>query len=158
MEVCNINDQHNRELSRELYNHLPRQRRLLGHDKGEIKEAIRLKANNKLIQKKIEISTGRPVTFKDIQNLKAETRKEHNSNELDDLVTFLKRKGTSTADITVDKDKEFRCLFYQDEKMKTTYGQFPKLLMVDATYKLLDLKMPVFALLVVDGHGLSEIV
>ena len=35
---------------------------------------------------------------------------------------------------------------------------FPEILLVDATYKLLDLRIPVYLLLAVDGKGLSEIV
>ena len=148
-----MHDEHDHQTSRELFNHLPRQRRLVGQDKEEIKEAIRLKANNKLIQQKIELSTGRPITMKDIQNLQAQTRKEHNSNELDAVVIFLKKDSNSIVEVTVDKSNEFECLFFQDEKMKTVFAMFPELLMVDATYKLLDFKMPVYVLLAVDGHG-----
>ena len=153
LEVSKVHDEHDHQTSRELFNHLPRQRRLVGQDKEEIKEAIRLKANNKLIQQKIELSTGRPITMKDIQNLQAQTRKEHNSNELDAVVIFLKKDSNSIVEVTVDKSNEFECLFFQDEKMKTVFAMFPELLMVDATYKLLDFKMPVYVLLAVDGHG-----
>ena len=154
LEVVKVHDEHNHQISRELYNHFPRQRRLDGQNKEEVKEAIRLKANKKLIQQKIEQATGRPITMKDIQNLQTQTRKEHNSNELDAVVNFLQKDPNSTIEVTVDKDNEFKCLFYQDEKMKTIFAMFPELLMVDETYKLLDLKMPVYVLLAVDGHGL----
>jgi zinc finger SWIM domain-containing protein 3 len=96
--------------------------------------------------------------MKDIQNLQAQTRKEHDSNELDAVVTFLKKDSNSTVEVTVDKSNKFKCLFFQHEKMKTVFAMFPELLMVDATYKLLDLKMPVYVLLAVNGHGSSEIV
>ena len=42
--------------------------------------------------------------------------------------------------------------------MRNIYKMFPELVMVDDTYKLLDLKLPVYFLLAVDGDGLSEIV
>ena len=158
LEVVKAHDEHNHQISRELYNHFRRQRRLDGQNKEEVKEPIRLKANKKLIQQKIEQATGRPITMKDIQNLPTQTRKEHNSNELDVVVNFLQKDPNSTIEVTVDKNNEFKCLFYQDEKMKTIFAMFPELLMVDATYKLLDLKMPVYVLLALDGHGLSEIV
>jgi hypothetical protein len=77
-----VHEEHNHQISRELYNHFPRQRCLDTQDKEEVKDAIRLKANTKLIQQKIEKATGRPITLKDIQNLQTQTRKEHNSNEL----------------------------------------------------------------------------
>lgn len=42
--------------------------------------------------------------------------------------------------------------------MKKKFEDFPEMIMVDATYKLNDLRMPVFLQLVVDGNGESEIV
>ena len=63
----------------------------------------------------------------------------------------------STVEI-VNQDKDFVGLFFQDQKMQDTYHQFPELLMIDATYKLTELRMPLFVFLVVDGNGNSEIV
>ena len=42
--------------------------------------------------------------------------------------------------------------------MKDAYENFPELLLVDATYKLLDLRMPLYVLMVVDGNGFSDTV
>lgn len=42
--------------------------------------------------------------------------------------------------------------------MKKKFDQFPELVLVDATYKLNDMRMPVFLQLVIDGNGESEIV
>ena len=42
--------------------------------------------------------------------------------------------------------------------MKNLYNVFPEILLVHATYKLLDLYIPVYLLLVVDGNVLSETV
>ena len=42
--------------------------------------------------------------------------------------------------------------------MRNMYMKFPEVMLVDVTYKLLDLRMPVYLLLVVDGNGLSEII
>ena len=37
------------------------------------------------------------------------------------------------------------------------YEKFPEMFLVDATYKLIDLRIPVYLLLVIDGDGLNEI-
>ena len=37
------------------------------------------------------------------------------------------------------------------------YEKFPEMLLVDATYKLIDLRIPVYLLLMIDGDELSEI-
>lgn len=42
--------------------------------------------------------------------------------------------------------------------MTDIYAHFPEILLVDATYKLLDLRMPVYLLMCIDGDRLSEIV
>ena len=38
------------------------------------------------------------------------------------------------------------------------YAAYPEVLLVDATYKLNELRMPVYLLLVIDSNGQSEIV
>ena len=38
------------------------------------------------------------------------------------------------------------------------YMKFPEVMLVDATYKLLDFRIPVYLLLVIDGNGLREII
>ena len=54
--------------------------------------------------------------------------------------------------------KEFTGLFFQDNIMKVTYAACPELIMVDATYTLNELRIPLYLILIVDGNGKSEIV
>ena len=49
-------------------------------------------------------------------------------------------------------------LFYQDHAMQQSFAEFLELLLIDATYKLNDLRMPLYVLMVVDSNGESEIV
>ena len=42
--------------------------------------------------------------------------------------------------------------------MKSNFDSYPDVLMVDATYKLNELRMPLYLMLVVDSNGQSEIV
>ena len=58
----------------------------------------------------------------------------------------------------MNDEKEFTGLFFQDKIMKVTYAACPELIMVDATYKLNKLRMPLYLILIVDGNGKSEIV
>ena len=67
LEVLRINLVHNHEISKDLYESLPRQILLPDHVLEDVKSAIKLKANNKLLQQKIEQDTGKKVTLKDIQ-------------------------------------------------------------------------------------------
>ena len=51
-----------------------------------------------------------------------------------------------------------QAIYFQTEEMRKTFAAFPELLFIDATYKLNDLRMPVYIMLVEDGNGESEIV
>ena len=42
--------------------------------------------------------------------------------------------------------------------MKYNFECYPEVLMVDATYKLNELRMPLYLMIVIDGNGQSEIV
>ena len=42
--------------------------------------------------------------------------------------------------------------------MQEMFSYFPELLLMDATYKLNDLRMPLYIMMIVDGNGKSEIV
>ena len=42
--------------------------------------------------------------------------------------------------------------------MKFNFQSYPEVLVVDSTYKLNDLRMPLYIMLIVDGNGQSEVV
>ena len=60
-------------------------------------------------------------------------------------------------DVFISDDSMFTGLFYQDKLMKFNFQSYPEVLMVDSTYKLNDLRMPLYIMLIVDGNGQSEV-
>lgn len=58
--------------------------------------------------------------------------------------------------IKTDKDNNCKGIFYQDRYMQNLFAKFPEMILVDATYKLLDLRMPMYLLMCIGGDGLSE--
>ena len=64
----------------------------------------------------------------------------------------------STVEVYTNDDKEFTGLFFQNNTMKVTFAVYPDLIIVDATYKLNELPIPLYLILIVDGNGQSEIV
>ena len=58
----------------------------------------------------------------------------------------------------IDDKKVFTGLYFQDAIMKYNFDCFPEVLLFDATYKLNELRMPLYLMLVIDGNGQSEIV
>ena len=63
----------------------------------------------------------------------------------------------TTVEILCDEDKNLVGIIFQDGIMKSTFAAFPEVLLIDATYKLTDLRIPVYLMMVVDGNGQSEI-
>ena len=134
LEVSNVTLNHNHSPSKELYDHLPCQRRLAGDLRQHGKDVLSLKANSKMFQQEIESSTGHVITLKDIANLKYEDKKKNNSNDIEEVVNYLKTQDGADVDVIVDQEGDFKCLLYQDRYMQNVYSHFPELIMVDATY------------------------
>ena len=67
---------------------------------------------------------------------------------------MLKQYGFSTT-VVRDDVAGVACVFFQDEEMRRTYREFPDLLLLDATYKMVDNRAPVFTILGVDSMGLG---
>ena len=51
-----------------------------------------------------------------------------------------------------------KAIYFQTSEMRCAFASYPELLLIDATYKLNDLNMPLYVLMCVDGNGESEIV
>ena len=64
----------------------------------------------------------------------------------------------STVNLFIVEQRIFTGLFFQDAGMKYNFECYPEVLMVDATYKLNQLRMPLYLMMVIDGNGQSEIV
>ena len=47
---------------------------------------------------------------------------------------------------------------FQDRIMKSVFGLYPEVILVDATYKLNNLRMPLYLMMCIDGNGQGEIV
>ena len=56
-----------------------------------------------------------------------------------------------------DEENNFQGLFFQDKHMLNDYKSYPEVLFVDATYKLTELRFPVYLFLVEDSNGSSEV-
>jgi len=67
----------------------------------------------------------------------------------------LNRQEGSITKVIVDEENNFKGLVYQKEYMLTINSKFPEI-MVDATYKLLELRMPLYLVLANDRDGSSE--
>ena len=60
------------------------------------------------------------------------------------------------VEILVTEDT-FSGTYFQDKEMNEIFVSYPEVLCIDATYKLLELRFPVYLMLIEDGNGQSEI-
>ena len=97
------------------------------------------------------------MTLNNLSNLRQKTNQSISKNGISDIVAYLNQKEGSTVDVMIASENNFKAIFYQDQYMSKIYERNPEILLVDATYKLLELKLPVSLLFVIDGDGLSEI-
>ena len=56
------------------------------------------------------------------------------------------------------KRKISKVFFFQDAEMREAFKAYPEIIFIDATYKLLELGLPVYLMLCEDSNGQSEIV
>ena len=161
LEIKSMDEVHNHETNRELFRHLPHQRKLPESDKENIRQMLEMKANKKIIQSTIMESTGKVVLMKDIHNMKVSNVKDNDLTTLQRAVNELpKTNGAYVKLHTENKsdNQELTGLFFQDERMRKVFSEYPEFLCVDATYKVNDLRMPLYLLIVENGNGQSEIV
>ncbi|KAH9372828.1 hypothetical protein HPB48_021549 [Haemaphysalis longicornis] len=119
---------------------------------------LRLRPDKKLLRERLESCTSKVVTLRDLSNLAAKSKKDNPRNNLQAAVKMLQDNYKATVRLLSDENNELRALFLQDEAMKKSFGDYPEIIFIDATYKLLETRMSCFLVIVEDGNGESEIV
>lgn len=61
-------------------------------------------------------------------------------------------------EVSKDDNNVLSNVYFQTQGWKAIYARYPELILIDATYKLNNLRMPLYVMLVVDGNGKSEVV
>lgn len=64
----------------------------------------------------------------------------------------------ATVEVLSGEDKMFKGLFFQDAMMKDAIRAYPEIIFLDATYKLLELALPIYLFICRDSNGQSEVV
>ena len=92
-----------------------------------------------------------------INNVKARA-KPANGNSLHSLLHEMRQEEGAVTELVLGQSNELVAIAYQDVKMSRLQSRFPELLLLDATYKLNDIRMPLYVLMVLDGNGESVVV
>ena len=160
LEVRSLNELHNHELNKSVFRTLPQQRRLDSNDKENIANMLSVKSNNKMIQQKVMNQTGKFVLLKDIHNLCTKLKSSNNKDltTLQSAVSHLSKCNGAYVKLVTKGNSELRGLYFQDARMRNIFQTYPQFLCIDATYKVNDLRMPLYVLLIENGNGQNEIV
>ncbi|XP_065684306.1 uncharacterized protein LOC124807723 [Hydra vulgaris] len=140
-----------------LYKHLPNSRKLPDYAIEKAKELMHLKPNKKLLQKELIKSTGKIITLRDLSNIAASSKKVESRNDITTFVTTLKEKYNANVEVLLGSDNNLKGIFFQDHFMHCAYNSYPEFLCFDATYKLLQIRLPVYIILCEDSCGESKV-
>lgn len=160
LEITNMNNVHNHATTPELFTHLPKQRNaVIEQNAAYVNSSLDSRGNYRIIQSRLNADNSNGiVTLRDLYNVKV---KNDESKKYDnDLVTSIEEMmkiRDATVKVIVNDTNELEMVFFQDNRMKKYFEMYPDLIMFDGTYKLNDRRMPLVVLLVVDGHGESQI-
>ncbi|KAH9384541.1 hypothetical protein HPB48_026549 [Haemaphysalis longicornis] len=157
LEVIEVNETHNHEISKPLYSHLPQTRALRDPAaKEEATELLALHANKKLVKKRLEEKTGKLVLLKDLSNAAASLRPQARNDLMKTAALLHNEHGT---DYHILSDGEnFQGILLSNQSMRSNMDAFPEFLAIDATYKLLEIRTPVYVMHVEDSNGDTETV
>ncbi len=99
------------------------------------------------------------VTLKDIQNLKAKIKEDAKKGRrdeqilLDSLQDALTKDAKAKGGIAVNEDDELAVLYFQSGHMSDMFEKFSEILLIDGTYNVNSLGMPLYCFMVEDGFG-----
>ncbi|KAK7114682.1 hypothetical protein V1264_000704 [Littorina saxatilis] len=160
--VTKFDNIHNHNVLECLYNVMPAQRRLNKEDKEKAKEMLKVNADRKLLRHHLPTNSGKVLTMKDVHNIgtsvKSKSKSSCSKTQLNDIASYLNSQPGVTAEYVADENDVLSGIFIQDASMQHTFSQFPELILVDATHKTNELRMPFYLLTIVDGNGETEIV
>ncbi|KAL7306245.1 hypothetical protein TKK_0001681 [Trichogramma kaykai] len=120
-----------------------------------VKDSLRTGGSNMKILLDLH-KAGINAGLKNITNIKY-AAKQAQPSSFDDVIKLLDAKN-AIYDFSVDENNSLEGLFVSTPSMKHTYEIFPEILMIDATYGLLDQDYPLVIAAIVDGNGITEVI
>lgn len=159
-EIADVCNEHNHPRSDVLFKVLPKQRQFNESAQEFLKESTAVKGKVPLVREALMQKTKQFFTLKDLHNQTAKMKSKEKGlglSELELLYSELKNLSGATVEIFTDDKNQLEGIYFQDNCMKQNFNLYPELILVDATYRLNDRRMPLFVVLNVDGNGESQI-
>uniref|UniRef100_A0A8D8ZC59 Zinc finger SWIM domain-containing protein 3 n=1 Tax=Cacopsylla melanoneura TaxID=428564 RepID=A0A8D8ZC59_9HEMI len=161
LTLTSMINEHNHDISSTIYSALPKQRKLSPQEKDDVKKMMDLRCNKKLVKNYVKSTTGKTILLKNLDNLRNEKQPNQTSGsvltETVDYLTGLENEGATVKVMVEETDNKLLGIYFQTKQMKNSFSAFPKLLLVDGTYCLNNLQMPLYIFLVINGNGKGEV-
>ncbi|XP_043277800.1 uncharacterized protein [Venturia canescens] len=152
--VTKINNTHSHICSKELFNFLPQIRGLSAIEKTKARELLDLQANKKLVRQKCVDDFGKQILLKDLSNI---MKRQGSHNNLKTTVEKLEKKFGAECHI-YEEDTEMKGLFFVTKQMRDAMDAYPEFVGIDGTFKLLNIRAPIYLMVVEDSEGSTEII
>ncbi|XP_043269802.1 uncharacterized protein [Venturia canescens] len=147
-------DKHNHICSKKLYDFLPRVRAMTANEKSQVKNLLALGANKKLIAQKAFSKSKKQILLKDLSNVMS---RKSGQNNLKNTIEKLEKEFGAECHV-LEENREMKGLFFATTEMKQSMLAYPEFVGIDGTFKLLDIRAPVYLMVVEDSEGNTEIV
>jgi len=151
--------QHSHRVGKEILKHYPSQCKLTEAEQADVKTAISLKANTKHLKDHIQKKYGKFLTLRDVYNIRVKGKEmekngQHDAqNVIDILSSALGEDQYANGGVTVNEENQLEVLYYQSGHMLNLFQKFPEILLIDGTYNVNKVGMPLYCFMVEDGFG-----
>ena len=159
---CNL--EHIHRIGPDVLVHYPSNRKLTEEQNAAINEVLSLQPKAKYVKEMIENKFGKFVTLKDVHNLKTRMKSKSRDGRrdeqllLEELENILSKDTLSCGGVVINEEDTLEVLFYQSGHMKQLFQKFPEILLVDATYNVNGVGMPLYCVMIEDGFGHGRVV
>lgn len=156
-----INEHSNHNCDLKTFQNYPESKKLSNEEENIARIMLKVGANKQKLQSHLIENRGpnsSAISLKGLHNLQSKTRKtETGKSEIEMLLEEMKKITDAKIKMAVNDQNELISIYFQDKRMEQIFNLYPEIMLVDATYKLNNRRMPLFLILVMDGNGQSEI-
>ena len=137
----------------------PSHRRFTTTELKEIEGVLSLGPNKKLVKLHIQKKFGKLTTLKDMQNIQARAKASEQKGRgdaqivLDKLAEILINDPKASGGVVVDDQDNLSVLYFQSGLMSELFRKFPEIVLVDGTYNVNKVGMPLYSFMVENGFG-----
>ena len=108
---------------------------------------LRMDPNRKLVRQHFAEKMSKPVIMKDIHNIATMAKEVSTPSEgespVSSLCDWVKQKNPSLkVQVVLEETGTVAAIFFQDPPLMAFFGQFPEIILMDATHKTNNQDMP----------------